>query len=244
MALKSLILDQGQAIITEWPTGYEAVSALLMNHQINTHLDTHLDKQWILTFPTAYYHLNNPETTAPFEVSDQPGQPFYLPEPNTEQFSLITVNSSRTCLQEPCYDLIRTAYPDDVMAYYFNPYESTAEPIKINQMLNSTTFDLPGQFINAPLKLNQGEQGPLLNNRGLSVNQSSSHIYYGLPVFSYSMQKNTTASSVNFFNKLYYHAIKTPVKRKITVQESQSLSKSKQQMHLSQPQNTKPSETQ
>jgi|GEM_PF-3550596 len=241
---KSLVLDRGQAVITEWPTGYEAVSALLMNHQINTHLDTHLDRQWILTFPTAYYHLNNPETTAPFEESNQPGQPFYLPKPNTERFSLITVNPSQTCLQEPCYDLIRTPYPDDVMAYYFNPYESTAEPIKINQKLNSTTFDLPGQFIHATLKLNQGEQGPLLNNRGLSVDQTSSHIYYGLPVFSYTMQKNTTASPTNFFSKLYYQAIRTPVQRKITVQESQALSKSKQQKHLTQSQKTKPSKTQ
>jgi|GEM_PF-1494732 len=71
---KSLVIYQGQPITTQWPTGYEAVSALLM--KISTENEFSIEQvvdaknEWVINFPTIQYHLANTETTKPFKTNE------------------------------------------------------------------------------------------------------------------------------------------------------------------------------
>ncbi|MCB1584451.1 MAG: hypothetical protein KDI92_15445, partial [Xanthomonadales bacterium] len=66
----SLVIQKGEAILTEWPTGYEAVSALLMKTTLENDFETDAAygavTEWVISFPTVRYHLANTETTVPF----------------------------------------------------------------------------------------------------------------------------------------------------------------------------------
>lgn len=66
----SLILLNGEAFTTRWPTGYEAVSALLMTTKVyneyNVEPEVTAKTDWIVSFPTLFYHLNNDEYQFPF----------------------------------------------------------------------------------------------------------------------------------------------------------------------------------
>ncbi|MCX7553578.1 hypothetical protein OS175_06775 [Marinicella sp. S1101] len=82
----SSVLYQGNLITTVWPTGYEAVSALLMKTSTSNDftLEAFIDakSEWVISFPTLNFHLNNNLTTEPFMTSDfntvlEPGQFFF-----------------------------------------------------------------------------------------------------------------------------------------------------------------------
>ncbi len=78
----SLLLHQGQAISTVWLTGYEAISALLMNadltSEFNVDATVAASSDWVLTLPTLRFHQQG--TAAPFVfVSDNMFYRFPLP---------------------------------------------------------------------------------------------------------------------------------------------------------------------
>ena len=58
-----MVTYQGQSITTQWPTGYEAVSALLMKisteNEFNIEEVVDAQSEWVISFPTAQYHLAN-----------------------------------------------------------------------------------------------------------------------------------------------------------------------------------------
>ncbi len=66
----SLVIHKGAAITTQWPTGYEAVSALLMKTQTENEFNiaptVNGKSEWIISFPTLNYHLANSQTSKPF----------------------------------------------------------------------------------------------------------------------------------------------------------------------------------
>jgi hypothetical protein len=62
------LLDDGRVLVNQWETGYEAVSAVLMNTSvINEYaLDQIVDGQteWVMNFPTRHHHVN-PDLSVP-----------------------------------------------------------------------------------------------------------------------------------------------------------------------------------
>jgi hypothetical protein len=66
----TIINSNGEAIRTEWATGYEAVSAVLMKTEIfneyvlNPTIGAQTD--WIMSLPTRHFHTSNLEPIAPF----------------------------------------------------------------------------------------------------------------------------------------------------------------------------------
>ncbi|WP_223789161.1 hypothetical protein [Marinicella meishanensis] len=81
---ESLLIHDSQVWHTTWPTGYEAVSALLMKTTLANEYDVTAAiagvNEWVISFPTLAYHQANPESSTPFwfEGSDEfrfPGTP-------------------------------------------------------------------------------------------------------------------------------------------------------------------------
>ncbi|WP_223789160.1 hypothetical protein [Marinicella meishanensis] len=66
----SLLLHQGQVMQTTWPTGHEAISALLMTTGIENAYDLSLfvaaENDFILSFPTWSYHRDQADSQKPF----------------------------------------------------------------------------------------------------------------------------------------------------------------------------------
>ncbi len=71
---QSVLIHDGQVIQTTWPTGYEAISALLMKSTVENEYDVDPvaagNTEWILTFPTAQFHKANSTTQKPFIFDD------------------------------------------------------------------------------------------------------------------------------------------------------------------------------
>ncbi|VAW45552.1 hypothetical protein MNBD_GAMMA02-1768 [hydrothermal vent metagenome] len=66
----SMVMYQGEPMVTTWPTGFEAISAILIKNQLTTEYSNELSingqTEVILSFPTKYYHLQNDERIEPF----------------------------------------------------------------------------------------------------------------------------------------------------------------------------------
>lgn len=66
----SMLIHQGQATLSEWTTGFEAVGALLNQFSVSSDfvVDPAIagEMEWILSFPTKRYHVQSDTVIAPF----------------------------------------------------------------------------------------------------------------------------------------------------------------------------------
>jgi hypothetical protein len=71
----SLLIHQGEVLATTWPTGYEAVSALLATTRLENDFDIDplllAHTEWVISFPTLNYHRNNPDSQLPFYLESE-----------------------------------------------------------------------------------------------------------------------------------------------------------------------------
>ena len=67
---QSVLIDAGQAITSDWPTGEDAISALFMHFNvINTYTilpSINAQTEWVFTFPTKAFYVNGQSTRSPF----------------------------------------------------------------------------------------------------------------------------------------------------------------------------------
>lgn len=66
----SVVFNEGVALTSSWAAGAQAVSAVFMRDEVyneyNFEADVNGMSQWVITFPTKYFHVNVPAVIPPF----------------------------------------------------------------------------------------------------------------------------------------------------------------------------------
>ncbi len=203
---KSLLIHNGEAILTEWPTGYEAISALLMKTTLENEFETDpaygAVTEWVISFPTAHYHLSNNETTIPFITDAE-----YFRFPIDLGFNWLAHDREGLAYRFECFILCPPTplgtINHSVHTYLINPeeYDFSASIISGVQRENVKPFDVERFYFN-----NDPTNGKISlffddnyyyeqNNRGLSQNNLDQHIFHGLPVVGFAFQRYINANA-------------------------------------------------
>lgn len=209
---KSMVLHNGELIETTWPTGYEAVSAVLTQNSITNEFN--LEKgvaaktNWIFSFPTLHYHLNSSEGSAPFKTAnDQVMFPNHFDD-NMRFFNREAIEDSYYCMTT-CAPYAGGLIDHSVVNYVLeNQFDQTyvlnplltlddAEntyPIKVINHSWTDMFDFQNGKIT--MQLGPERQYSTVNNRGHdSNNPNIIHEFHGLPVIGFSVTQFTNANA-------------------------------------------------
>lgn len=201
----SLVIVDGKAITTTWPTGYEAVSALLMKHTLtnehNTEPGVLAQTEFIFSFPTLFYHLNNENGTKPFST-------FELIQFDTEVFHFVQSAHAFNRNSEYLYLLdntgcVSTLSPKflshsvaNLTPNFYIPFfdPSSYEPYEYmltNRSQKNTRallhYDYAGKY-----RLNLSEEYFIGQD---PMNPEIKHAYHGLPVVGFSFMKFTNVNA-------------------------------------------------
>lgn len=197
----SLLIHNGQAITTQWPTGYEAVSALLMKTTLENEFDVETATagatEWVISFPTARYHLSSPISHKPFYYNN--GM-FTFPGSNGSGWSVISREAEfRTfyCMYKCTPPTPLNTISHHVNTFIFNSHgqqnslisgEERENVLKLN---NHTDLD---DFTHGKVEmyLLNGFYSEI-NDRGTDTVTSNQHIYHGLPFVGFAFQKYQNA---------------------------------------------------
>ncbi len=206
----SLLIVDGQAINTTWPTGYEAVSALLMkstlNNEFNLDQAVAAQTEFIASFPTAHYHLNNESSQLPFSVSPNNSGYFKFPHYYSHNIAYFNRESELDlfqCIVGLCppipTDLIKGSVVNFIAKNPSNEREEYQSILTSNQSENTIDFYTPfGAFDNGKFLLNLGSEvnQSIVNDRGNQTNNALiMHEYHGLPVVGFTYTKFTNANA-------------------------------------------------
>jgi hypothetical protein len=204
---ESLLLHEGQPVRTLWPTGYEAVSALLMTHTLenNFNAQEHLGglTEMIHSYPTWHFHRDNPETTEPFLAHEQYG--FRYPLLNSFDEFFLYDHVTGAAHQFP------PILPDPIpppWSYYRKA--STFTEVIYHQHQPDFTSTLSGEFrsnvgvivtsqasiSNTDTELDSGkiylrfsERFSSGNGRGVDPQSLQAQFYHGLPMIGFSVTR-------------------------------------------------------
>ena len=204
----SLVIVDGQAINTTWPTGYEAVSALLMKstltNEFNIEPEVAARTEWIISLPTLIYHKNNTQSKLPFDFKFS--DIFWFPHSlgNTVYFDREGVGQPSTCgLCDPVppYEVVNHAVNNFWFLsnrYHENPYPTLSSELSSNLKRFKVDLYTDPQTLSGKVNLNliQGNGANQENNRGRdSSNPNNMHAFYGLPVVGFSYTKFANANA-------------------------------------------------
>ncbi len=82
----SLLIDEGRVVETRWPTGYEAISALLMKSTLSNEFEISegigAATEWVISFPTLRFYQRDDGFEEPFVFEAHNPNLFYFPFPN------------------------------------------------------------------------------------------------------------------------------------------------------------------
>jgi hypothetical protein len=186
----SMVLYQGEPVVTRWPTGIQAVSAVLSQHELmidySNEMSINAQTEVILSLPTKKEHLSLPEDPAPF------GQAENLFN-DCERFFPSIVDR------------------DGVVASYVPPNVSPVPPhlcamvnvVKLWDFYDSETIYYP--ILDSENTFNQtvikGKEGMYtikfdqFTDQGRSLDGTEVHTYHGLPVFALTLSQYTNANA-------------------------------------------------
>ena len=206
----SLVLYDGQAISTTWPTGYEAVSALLMKNtltnEFNLEPEVAAQTEFITSFPTLHYHLHNESSQVPFFTSTYNPEYFKFPYFFSHSIGYFDREAKLDLYQ--CFVGICPPNPGDfikgsVVGFIANNHMSVQENYSnilfSDQSENTYYFYTPfnifysGKFL---LQLGPNRDQSKKNDRGHDTTLPEvTHEFHGLPVigFVYSRFSNSNA---------------------------------------------------
>lgn len=211
---ESLLIYDGVAVQTTWPTGYEAVSALILKTTVENEFDVTSSvgavNEWVLSFPTLAFHKNNVETQKPFifENTDYfrfPGTPsssylFYDRESTQYQVNYGCVLPPPGVYCPPVHFLNHAVNTYVVNPIFFEPPDSTISGPS-NEHIQG--LDIVGAIIDdesftsgkAKLIINtvtdDERWSPAyahINDRGINSVTDSPQSYHGLPVLGFAVQ--------------------------------------------------------
>ncbi len=232
----SLVMHDGEAITTRWPTGYEAVSALLMKNTLSNEYNLEpgvLGKtDWIISMPTLHYHLNNPTSDLPFKVTEGgvsfPGQYnysflYYDREGHGNSYECLIL-----CPPLPP-GIIKhsvtnfTLYPDHANAPLPNPLISNASADNSQWLPILDYYNTPPIAENGKLLMSLSENGghTIPNDRGFSAGSNEvSHTFHGLPLVGFSYTQYTNSGAQPGLLAQYAFVRKHFGRKRIDIQES------------------------
>ena len=210
----SILLHAGQVIQTTWPTGYEAISALLMKTTLENEYDVALPasgfSEWVFSFPTLVFHKNNPNTQVPFIFEDE--ELFRFPGTPSNDYEFFNREGSRSygiwaCVLPPpgVYCPPINFLNHAVSTYVVNP-DGTDTPIsriastsaeQVRSLnIDGSSMD-PTQFLTGKVKLyiksdtdddRFGQTYATTNTRGKNTLNGQTQKYLGLPVVGFAVQ--------------------------------------------------------
>lgn len=210
----SLLINGGRVWQTTWPTGYEAVSALLMKSTVANHYDMTEGlgalAEWVLSFPTVTFHQNNPDSSKPFlfEANDS----FRFPAKDGTAYTYYDRQGQEfvgtyACVLPPpgvpCPP--ESTLSHAVTTLLVDPYLSTLAPSAIAGPPSDAVLNLnaghaplvPDSFHHGKIQLNiladfiDDSNEPiyaLINDRGRDTLSNDVHFYHGLPVTGFAVQ--------------------------------------------------------
>lgn len=212
---ESLVMIDGQAIATTWPTGYEAVSALLMHNTLRN--EYNLDPivaaktDWIVSFPTMSYHLSNPNTIKPFRSNNMNDVWFpYFYSHNISIFNRSGFETYFSCGLGTCppipTDTVQHTVVNFVTQAAENYYQHPINPLLTNASANNTQIIVvpngysgySHEFENGTIRitLDPNHGYTVANDRGTESSDSNiRHEYYGLPVVGFTYSSFTNAAA-------------------------------------------------
>lgn len=211
----SLLLHQGQAIHTSWPTGYEAISALLMKTQVTSEncLFSFLAAQtdWVLSFPTWPYHRMNATSTKPFILNDA-GDAFQISYLYDQTYFLVD-ESGRVWDFNPEFPIDP---PPPNPEFYFTAVVNTWQIYldsnnlerpsisgewrdNVNSFYAVSLASYPDFDIDllysSRMQLRFNDRNSIDNDRGSQPETSIQHTYFGLPVTGFSVLRFINAGA-------------------------------------------------
>lgn len=217
----SMVVVDGKASITTWPTGYEAVSALLMHNNLtnefNLEAGVAAQTEWIISMPTLHYHLNaNHGVKKPFKTYTVNSNDFWFPMlyTNKDYFN----REGQLKNHYPCSNC--SPIPPELLSHSvtnlifyrlaenYNPSlahpkpapllssESAGNTRFINASYDPNETDPFWSYDNGKVKLDLNPQSTGNNDRGHSKGQPEiNHTFYGLPVIGFSYTRFSNANA-------------------------------------------------
>ncbi|WP_154223708.1 hypothetical protein [Marinicella rhabdoformis] len=209
----SMVIHNGELIETTWPTGYEAISALLMKstltNEFNSEPEVLAQTELVISIPTLFYHLNSQDTVAPFDRA----QAFWFPYlyRNISFFDRGGTERKGTCprCDPPPPENLRHSVNNFRLLYhdmgdlYFSSLLSATSDIApdinaANELWLWEQDYVAANTTNGKISFNLSRStGPRSeNDRGRdSTNSSIMHLYIGLPVVGFTYTKFTNANA-------------------------------------------------
>lgn len=202
---ESMVYHNGQVFNTVWPTGYEAISALIMKESFEN--DFNYDEaygavtDWVISFPTLRYHMIGNNGTEPFVVSEQLGD-YYFNFPGNFGFGWTLFSREGYGVTFGC-GITCPPIPINRLNHHVIIYGVQGDSLINNRLLaeddqeNYRTFTsmFPTFFKEGRLKFLLNEPFSVPNDNGVDANTDTAHQYTGLPLIGFSVltYKNANA---------------------------------------------------
>ena len=182
---RSVIVDSGEAIVSNWSNGEDAISALFMH---NTVLNEYTiasgieaQTEWVLTFPTKSMYVNDSEARAPFNtVFAGPEGACELINPAFTFFNRESESPDLGAVDIPVQPLL--CWETNVLN--FNTADSG--PYSIFGSNNDLNYQAP--YESGWFKLDFSRAGSITDT-------DNRYTYTGYPVTGFSVQKYTNANA-------------------------------------------------
>ncbi len=191
----SKVLLDNQLLTSQWATGYEAVSAVLMKQSIFNEFDfTEANagrSEWVITLPTKSYHTNNVSVIRPFE---NPWDGFFA----CEEFQATTFDREEQSYIMDTGSVFPRPAPgrNPSLCFHSNivQYEPGSEiPELVSKILGSdnliTIYDFDPIFVTE-----SGWVDMFFDDNFQSMNPVSGFGFFGLPAIGFQVQQLTNAN--------------------------------------------------
>ncbi|HHL31352.1 MAG TPA: BspA family leucine-rich repeat surface protein, partial [Oceanospirillales bacterium] len=188
---KSLLKKaNGQLVVMDWDTGFEAVSSLLMKSAIENEfaLDRAIDARtnWIFTLPTKSYHSDALLTAAPI-------LPFtgMADASHCEEYAINRIFDRESAAQ----GLVTTEQTIPLQQASSLCYATNTSIFRDTQQQDPGIFQSPYLNDDIPLEVENGWLSMGFEQKSLSFNNEGGFEITGLPVIGFSIQKYINANA-------------------------------------------------
>ena len=190
---KSVLIDSGNLIESEWPNGIDAISALFMYGAVYNEytLASGIDAktEWILTYPTKPFYVNDSEPRAPFNsVFSGPEGACEDYLPNLYDRESQTIEATGQVCTPPPRILPHMCWNTNVIHFY--DCDSGGSDTDVSLIFGSTNvYGLKTSPFTA------GWIDLFLPNSAPFTDSSDRYTYYGYPITGFAVQTYTNANA-------------------------------------------------
>ncbi|WP_395376823.1 hypothetical protein [Marinicella sp. W31] len=189
---QSVLIDSGEAIVSNWTTGEDAISALFLHKKIFNEyaLDSGINArtEWVITFPTKRFYVNGTSIRAPFNAL------FDGPDGACEEYDYIVSNREAEIISESLLPPITPPRPPTFMCWntnvfsLFNPLSNGGNSPVSSVLGSLNNYDLStSPFSAGTIEMNFPEPASMVDNDNTT--------YEGYPVTGFALQAYTNANA-------------------------------------------------